>query len=458
MQQGIKVSESTSQGDSTSPAPVAIAPAASPAPVTYTEARPYGVNSANAGRDIRPYSELNEKNVGVGTVWTDDVSKGVLSLADVKGKYVSRRVKSGEIITADMLIDKPRTEQIVGFWLREAEASGDVFETMRSQLSTGPNNAHYAIDRPFSASYAKRFNKNLPEWADEYLRTLTKQLGATTPENWSTQQQMLIRSVEELIHYRQSNSSHDLAEFGELLSRFVILNSKKETIQADSGMRKFSHSLVVLGELARLTGSLPEQVRESAPGDAETAAKLALLKQMAENGADLRWIRQEHLRLVGLLEEAPVQALKLLLTSAPIQSSDYLSRWIVTMSSIESSIETNRAVVAYVVEPSSPSVDPVILIAVAELIAGKEQQTDNNLALIFEQPSNGDNGDMFYRHASDLLESDLAYRDLVLKSLVRIYQKSKSESLKQNIAKLAPAVPVMAKQDTPLTPQSATQQ
>ena len=83
-----------------------------------------------------------------------------------------------------------------------------------------------------------------------------------------------------------------------------------------------------------------------------------------------------------------------------------------------------------------------MVIAVAELLAGRSQQTDDNLALFFESRHPGY---MFHRHTRDLVAGELNYRDSVLKMLASIYSKSKSPSLKTNLAKMAPSVTLQAK-------------
>lgn len=440
MQQGMTATSSTSNSSDNSDG--AKQPSVSRSytpPVAYVE----GANAAVAKSDIRAYSELSDSNVTTSTAYSDKQKPSALNKGSVVGKYLNRHLKKGEMITAEMLVEKPTTEQIVDFWLEEAASGREVFEPIVFPNSTLSNSNLYATNYPFESTYAESFNKKLPEWTDAYLRMLTTQLSATPPESWSTQQERLIRSVGQLVHYQQANRSHDLAEFGELLSKFVILNSNKETAHADAHVRKFSHSVVVLAELARIKGSLPEQVLTTVPDDPGTAAKLKLIKQLAENNAEWRWVHQEHLRLAGILEQAPIQALSLVLTSAPIKSADHLDQWIFAMSDVE----TYRAHRSSPPQLFAPPIDAVLLIAVADLLAGKQQHTDDNLAMVFDQPGSGSGRTMFNEDASDILEGDLAYRASVLKSLVSIYRKSKSESLKTNIAKLAPAVPVMAAKD-----------
>ena len=55
-----------------------------------------------------------------------------------------------------------------------------------------------------------------------------------------------------------------------------------------------------------------------------------------------------------------------------------------------------------------------------------------------------DPNDLIYNQISDIIEGNLAYREFVLTSLANVYSKADSQLLKDNIANLAPAVPVMS--------------
>ncbi|MCA9049697.1 MAG: conjugal transfer protein TraF, partial [Planctomycetaceae bacterium] len=435
----IKLQEGFQSTTSASASPASLELPASAAVPTYGPATP--PNAVYARRDLLPFTELT------GTTTDARHTPAIVSADDsppatpeeARGKYINRRLTKGDLITADMLIDKPSAGQVVDFWLNEAVAARDVFESMQSQEHKYHRTYLYAMEFPFSATYAKRFNDKLPEWTPDYLQAATDRLQQGAPVDWSQKELSILQSLGELIHYQTVNEQHDLATIGELLTSLVSsdLSPVADELTGAVDNSKAAHSSWLLGELVRLTGRLPDRALAAQPLDESIAAKLKLLETMVLNSADDTWISQERRRLCGLAEEAPVQALKLLLASRPITSQGVLESWIFALSSEE----TYSAWRSSPSEHFSPPLDPVVAIAVAESLAGKDEATDNNLALLF-QPNHP--GYMFARHVDDLLSGESAYRDSVLQLLVSIYSKSKSPHLKAGLAKMAPSVPVRA--------------
>lgn len=436
MQQGMTATSSTSNSSDNSDG--AKQPSVSrsyPEPVEHI----VGTNAAVAKSDIRPYSELSDSNVTTSVVYPDEQKTSALGKGSVVGKYLNRHLKMGEEITAKMLIEKPTTEQIVDFWLGEAVQKKIVFRHVSLYFTREPG-LNFSVIPYDNVSGAKDFSKGLPEWTDEYLKGVHERLNARPQEQWTSDDINVLWSISDVIFFQRKSDSRNLKPIGELLSSFVGLDNEALSKIADPSVRKDAHSALILGEAVRINGSLPNNVLELRPTDDAILGKLNLLQQMVENGAEDKWIGQEQIRLADLLNEAPVQALKLLLASAPIKNQHDIEHWVFAMSPNATYREWRSS------PPGSysPPIDPVVAVAIAELLVGNDEMTDNNLALLFEQQHPGL---MFSRHLDDLLASELAYRDSVLKSLVSIYRKSKSESLKTNIAKLAPAVPVMAAKD-----------
>ncbi|MCA9086448.1 MAG: hypothetical protein KDA81_20470, partial [Planctomycetaceae bacterium] len=425
MQHGPTVSNSSS--DSSGP------PSPSMAPVTTFS----GINAAVASTDLVPFVQLNGSNTTTSTVYTEEQTAVAIGTKSTNGKYLNRRLKKGEQITAEMLIDKPSTEQIIKFWLEEAENRRIVFQHVYQCFTREPE---FVNSIPYDARHsAKAFNDDLPEWTNDYLAALTERLTAKSIEKWTGEEVDLLWSISDVIFFQRTSDTRNLKVIGDILKRYVSVDNAELAKISAIDVRRRAHSMLILGEAVRLNGSLPISVLELQPTERFIDTKLKLLKQMVENGADQTWISQEQIRLAGLLNEAPVQALKLLLTSALIENRSDLKHWIFAMSTDA----TYQAWRSSPEEDYSPPVDPVVVIAVAELLAGRDEVTDSNLVRLFEIDHPGY---MFSRHVTDILAGDLAWRESVLKLMVSIYSKSKNVDLKSNLAKLAPAVPVLANQ------------
>ena len=424
MQQGPTVTSSSSSDSS------------GPSPPTMATVQPYsGTNAAVAGTDIRPFTQLNSSNTTTSQVYDKDRAAAAIGTKVTHGKYINRRLMQGEQITADMLIDKPSTEQIVQFWLDEAENRRVVFQHVYQYLT---REREFVNTIPYDARHsAKAFNDDLPEWTDAFLQALQQRLESRPIDQWTGEQADLLWSISDVIFFQRSSDNRDLKPIGEIVGRLVSVDNDGLAKFQAPDVRRAAHSGLLLGEVVRLNGSLPASVLELQPTERFIDTKLKLLKQMVENRAEPTWISQEQIRLAGLLNEAPVQALKLLLTAAPIKNRGDLEHWIFAMSSDA----TYRAWRSSPEEDYSPPVDPVVVIAVAELLAGTNEVIDSNLALLFESQHPGY---MFYRHTTDILAGEMACRDSVLQMLVNIYKKSKSPILKARIGQMAPSVPVLA--------------
>ncbi|MEQ9411741.1 MAG: thioredoxin domain-containing protein [Fuerstiella sp.] len=431
IQQGFTVTDSS---DAAGPSQPSVAPYA-PAPVT-------GTIVAEAGRDLQAFSQLTSSDLSTTTVFSEEQIAQGISVDRALGQYVSRPVRKGEQITADLLIDKPSTDQIVNYWLGRAAEKTVVFTSPYCYLtvqSDRPNNIPY--DTRYSAA---RFNDALPDCTVAYIAAVHDRLTATPFEQWSNAEINLLWSLADVAFFNTADNQRDLSTIGNVLHEFLTLEDKRLAAVEDIDVRKARRSALILGMATHINGSLPRQVLAAAPSDDATVSRLTLLQRMLENDADVRWISQEQIRLSGLLQDAPAAALKLLLTTAAIENRAHIERWIFALSTDK----TYKASRSSPDEDFSPPLDPVVAVAVADLLAGQNQLTDDNIALLFEQHHPGY---MLYRHLSDVLESEMAYREPVLDSLVRIYRKSTSSLLMDNIAKLAPAVPVMARETAKTT-------
>lgn len=435
MQQGPTVTESTAPANAVAVVPPSYQSQSTLVPAT-TYAAPVGVNSAIATQTLKPFTELTSNNVSVSQVFADSDKQNAISFSDVQGRYINRPLEGGQLITANMLIDKPSTEQIVEFWLNEGENRQVVFRNAYQYLTREPE---FANSIPYDTQHsAKVFNDGLPEWTDAFLQSVHQRLESRPMEKWTGELTDLLWSVSDVIFFQRVSDNRNLKPIGRIVGRLVSVDNVGLSKISAPDVRRATHSGLILGQAVRLNGALPTSVLELQPTERFIDTKLKLLQQMVNNEAGSTWINQEQIRLAGLLDEAPVQALKLLLTTARIKSHSDLEHWIFAMSSDT----TYRAWRLSPQKDFAPPVDPVVVIAVAELLAGRSQQTDDNLALFFESRHPGY---MFHRHTRDLVAGELNYRDSVLKMLASIYSKSKSPSLKTNLAKMAPSVTLQAK-------------
>lgn len=451
MQQGPTVKESSSPA-SAQPSMQPLYQPASSAP-TYAPVETYsGVNSATAAQALQPFTELNSSNVCNNHVFVDSEIQKAIDVSSVHGRYINRPLERGKMITADMLMDKPSTEQIVQFWLDEAATGENIF-AQQELPATRTGRSDLAVSRPYQSESVEYLRPQIPDWTQEYLNELNRQLAELPPDEWTANTVNQMMSIQPLVQSNTSDSSLKFCELGKHLHEFLIAASDTQDANLDGDVIAAAQSSALLGLAFRLNGSLPEEILDAVPASATVQKKLQLLTTMIENKADDRWVAQERRRLFGLLEEAPVQALKILMSLGQIESAEVLENWLFSMSSEAVYNERHRQG-GNPGTPFSPIVDPVLVIGVADLINQGRPQSSETLAWFFFEDDGDerarvfivlwDPNDLIYNQISDIIEGNLAYREFVLTSLANVYSKADSQLLKDNIANLAPAVPVMS--------------
>ena len=222
-----------------------------------------------------------------------------------------------------MLMDKPSTEQIVQFWLDEAATGENIF-AQQELPATRIGRSDLAVSRPYQSESVEYLRPQIPDWTQEYLNELNRQLAELPPDEWTANTVNQMMSIQPLVQSNTSDSSLKFCELGKHLHEFLIAASDTQDANLDGDVIAAAQSSALLGLAFRLNGSLPEEILDAVPASATVQKKLQLLTTMIENKADDRWVAQERRRLFGLLEEAPVQALKILMSLGQIESAEVL--------------------------------------------------------------------------------------------------------------------------------------
>ncbi len=190
---------------------------------------------------------------------------------------------------------------------------------------------------------------------------------------------------------------------------------------------------VVLRQLARLTMQIPDAVADSIPRSQKTRDKLALLNDMLSHRANDRWVSQEHVRLAGLLEEAPFHAIRAIMQAESDKDSATVEKWLYAVSSPA----------AYDAHQSSPPehvrppLDPVLMLAILRKLTGDSERTDARIARVVADPHPRL---LFPRHIDDVLSGRWAFRELAHDALLEMAAGTKCVELRTQIEKLDPRV------------------
>ncbi|MEP3480987.1 MAG: hypothetical protein ABJZ55_17195 [Fuerstiella sp.] len=402
------------------------------------------VQAPMANQSMAPYTKITANDLGTIQVMTDE--SNLLTNSDVVGKYLTRRLSRNQRITPDMLVDEPTTEEIVNAYLEEALAGEEVFPRAHSfpdqmvsligqshdSSRSFPNPSQSLHDFPYGANL-EELPGWLPDWTSDYVAAVAEKLNAKANNDWQEPEFRLLWSLEPLVFYSSEQLNVDLQRLASLLK-----NKYPTVEQIGKHPKQYSilwHSDLVMGMYVRLNGELPKDVFDLPVVDEETAKQLALLQTMCANSADFQWINQEQVRLAGLLQKAPVPALKTLMSGQWPVARQISSGWLYALSTRSQ----YRTFYASSKKGGRPPVDTMLMVLVMKSLTAETESSDDNIAAYLEEPSQGG---AFSRHLNDLLSSKLTYRDTALDALAQMYQKTSRQKLKAAIKKAAPGASV----------------
>jgi hypothetical protein len=342
-------------------------------------------------------------------------------------------------VGAGAIPKRPPHREIIGRNFTSSFSSGDSI-TAEQIVSTTPKelvalkltslSAQPLID-DWSDEYELRFSRSrfrerLPDWAAEYISEVNQELaianGEWAPEMWS-----VIASLDSLIHVWQEDDDWDL----EIIGKRLFEGVRSHAASNDPSINRHLLSADFLSRLARTHGKIPVSIFDLDPLSGLTVRKLQLLREMLENNADGKWIGQEQVRLAGLLDATPAQAIRLLLTAGEIKYHYAMEHWIHALSSVEIYSEVNASPREYFAVP----VDPVLMIALLAARVGESKQIDTHISLVLREV---DPANMLNRPLNNILSGTSGYREYVYEALSTMYRKSQSKELKTAIMKLAP--------------------
>lgn len=380
---------------------------------------------------LAPYTRIDKLDVATAEVITDELSP--ISYAEVVGKYLNQRLKPRQRITRDMLVEDPTTEQIVAAALNAAKSGEEVLRRRRPGFPslTFPQLSHQVVGLPYRYD-PLRFYSELPDWTEAYITAVIDHLRQKPTAAWSEEEFHLLWSMELLVTLDTDDSPYDLRPLAQLIKDGLTSGLSDEDSKSKRSPRW--HSALTYGIAARLDGTHTELLfKQPVPADNK---QTELLKKMFANKAESKWIKQEQVRLAGMLQERPLQTLTLLLQGEWPAENKIATNWLYTLSTAELYESYRNPTILSFTSP----VDTLLLVLTMNHLAGESVEIDEHIAVFFTQPSPDY---AFLAHLDDLLSSKLSYRDTALEALTQIYQKTSNQRLKAAIKKVAPGACIL---------------
>lgn len=389
------------------------------------------IETPQALNEIAPYTKIDKSDLETIQVMTDETTP--ISRSEVVGNFVNRRLKRGERITREMLVENPTTEQIVEAYLKQALNGEEVFRRRGFPSRTFPRSSQSVLDLPYDYD-PKRFHSELPDWTQAYITAGVDRLKQKPTAAWSDEEFHVLWSLEPLVAVDTDDSPYDLQPLTQLMEDGLASGLSDEDLKLVRS--PLWSSALRFGIAARLIGPDTELLFEQpVPQDSK---QIELLRTMCSNKPEQKWIDQEQVRLAGLMQDRPLQTLDILLQGNWPENNSVAVHWLYALSTNEHYAASRSSPR----EDCPPPVDPLLLVLTMDHLAGESMEIDEHIAAFFDEPHPQY---AFLRHLDDVLSSRLRYRDTALDALARIYQKTSSERLKSAIKKVAPAAPIRAK-------------
>jgi hypothetical protein len=343
------------------------------------------------------------------------------SIEQVKGLSPRMPLSRAIRLTSKNTMPTPLPDHFSGEMVEKvANGTSDIFAQSNLRFIRASSNC-------FNPGHSLENWADLPTWTPHFISSANKYLHNVVDGKSSiTTVGSILEQLDLLQLVWTSSDDWDFERTGDLLSEFVEEMTSTPDENSDYALRA-----LVLRQIARTTGILPESVYTAEPGDAGTVERLRLLDRMLAANADNTWISQEQIRLAGLLELAPKQTIRRIIQHDESGSRSTIRQWIYALSTV-GNFRTDP-------EDLPPPIDPLLLLTIVESFAGQNKIHDERISFLFG-PDGLNRKLLFSYHLNEILTGTLAYRETVLKSLSNMHASAKSEKLREAIAELAPGV------------------
>lgn len=357
------------------------------------------------------------------------------SLDEIKNKSARIVIPRGHMIRSSDLVKTPLHDDFLNLKLASAQEGTNIFAPFTR------------IDRddPFSPISVKYRRDRIPHWAEAFIDRFNESLEADVSNGSISDGTMnALNSISYLMNAWGEDDSWDLEYTASLLYDLAETHAASE----NEHNRSTVQSERILSLIARGLGEIPEVVSTAPLPNPAVERKWRLLNQLLVDDANDGGISREHVRLRNLVREAPWRTIQSLVSTGSVKPPDTAAHWMSVLS-------TETVFAAWSSSPrkmSEPPIDPLLLAMILESMAGQSEAVDDRISSIVNDahPSH-----LFGCHVRDILSGKLFYREFLHQSLVSMYRKAKSESLRQAIEHVAQGPAAQAKRSMTGSPTGA---
>lgn len=261
---------------------------------------------------------------------------------------------------------------------------------------------------------------------DAWMPTAVETLGMLNELDSIHESNTLIETLQPVLPRRDDNDTWDVEAVARLLSQRLevgLVSDYEEDPKTPIQTQADLLSLILL-----CGKDLPEIARQE-PRNSKINERLVQLKTLASEAVNSDHVKREAGTIRGLIQATPYHTVKTIIESERLPNFTSAIELIDLASHVNFDLQYNK-------DPA-PSLAPLLLLAIVSELTGKSEEQDIRIVRLFV-PKNQTESRFFYRHIEDVIETKFVVRDIAIKFLLRMRERTKSEALRTQLNKLLP--------------------
>jgi hypothetical protein len=249
----------------------------------------------------------------------------------------------------------------------------------------------------------------------------------------------VVTSLDVVLQLYSDGDAWPVEETGILLTHFLhkyYTDDQDDTTDQSAGELVSGMQSVLLTQIVRITGQIPEFVRAQRQRSAQAVRKLKKFEAFLNDETDSSQFDRQGQSVPQLLDEAPYEGIRLCVGKNKLPPGTHIvvhgalcpatpTELLCRISSLNEDRNNRRSLPA----------DPLLILAALADLTGDSTGQDQRIATLFTEDQRAK---IFRQHLEDLFSSSLKARAIALHLLQRMAASSKSEQLTRALRDLLP--------------------
>jgi len=288
-------------------------------------------------------------------------------------------------------------------------------------------------DFPYADAWAMEVRKETKYFLDSWIPVVNRYLQEHRDATPDRAMPAIVQTLDYTLRVHFSDDDWDVETTAALLTEelreYYTTQASPPAAGAVDDLPSTSPAML-LTQIARINGKIPEFVREGRPRARKAAEKLAAFERMLAEGATYQQLNREIDKTDSLIELAPYHAIKLAVGGNKLDRNINVEELLYAFSG-------SKIFPASYGREGGPPADPMLMLVVLADLAGQSEAQDARIAEIFGQRKLTK---LLTRDINEILSGPWAMQKVVHGLLRQIVNQSKSERLTQTVQNLYPTV------------------